>query len=185
MAIKFTKDEEKKPIEELPVEEQRAIVEQKKKSVFETILTICFILGWIGLIYSIIYLWTGLIVLIPLMILWIGFIVVAIFVTVGTFGAAWLSPKFQGFRDFMTRFSNFNQNLYNSTFKMTDFMYNTFLYFIIPFGVIIVGALTMSIINVIKNKKDKKAIVVLICSILLTALFILFTIIDARGYSAL
>ena len=140
-------------------------------------------LSIIAVIYAITYSFSGLILGLPVAVLWIAWFMIVFIVTVVTIGMIWLSDDFKSFNN---GFKSFNESLTNGTGSVMGFMYKIFPYLASFFGLCVIAFLILSIIG-FKKQQDKKEGYKgkLIWAIVLTVIFVIATIFDIIAFTNL
>ena len=137
-------------------------------------------LSIIAVIYAITYSFSGLILGLPVAVLWIAWFTIVFIVTVVTIGMIWLSDDFKSFNN---GFKSFNESLTNGTGSVMNFMYKIFPYISAFFALCIITFLIFTIVNY-KRQQDKKEGYKgkLIWAIVLTVIFVIATIFDIIAF---
>ena len=140
-------------------------------------------LSIIAVIYAITYSFSGLILGLPVAVLWIAWFTIVFIVTVVTIGMIWLSDDFKSFNN---GFKSFNESLTNCTCSVIGFIYNIFQYISAFFALCIITFLIFTIVNY-KRQQDKKEGYKgkLIWAIVLTVIFVIATIFDIIAFTNL
>lgn len=198
MAIKFKINEDENEAKEreqkLQQEENEKALQEgrkpqdlakkrKRKTAKQKWATALFILSIIAVVYAITYSFSGIVIGLPVAVLWIVWFFIVLIVTVCTIGMVWLSD---GWKSFNSGFMAFNESVVNSTKVVTEFMYKIFPYLASFFGVCVIAFLIFSIIG-FKKQQDKKERYKgkLIWAIVLAALFVIATIFDIIAFTNL
>lgn len=195
MAIKFKINEDENEAKEREQKEQqeeneKALKEgrkpqhlakiKKQKTAKQKWANILLIFSIIAVIYAITYSFSGLIIGLPVAVLWIAWFMIVFIITVCSLGLVWLS---EGFRNFSNGFKSFNESITNGTTAVTEFMYNIFPYLSAFFALCIIAFLILSIIG-FKKQQDKKEGFKskLIWAIVLTVIFVVAIIWDIIAF---
>ena len=186
MAIEFESNQDKKQQEVLQQEEnilaekegrkpKKIKVKKSKKSVYEKLSIFVLTLSIIGLIYAIIFSFSGIITLIPVAFLWLIWLAMVVIASVLTLGIIW---SLKGWQSFVSGFMEFNNMLGNSSIKVANFLNNTFAYFVVGFSVVMLVYLIMKIVQYKKHKGEKGSKAGLIWTIVMVVFFACFIIFD-------
>ena len=198
MAIKFKINEDENEAKEreqkLQQEENEKALQEgrkpqdlaknrKRKTAKKKWSNTLLILSIIAVIYAITYNFSGLILGLPVAVLWFAWFCIVLIVTVCTIGMIWLSD---GWKSFNSGFMAFNESVGNATEVVMEFMYKIFPYLASFFGLCVIAFLILSIIG-FKKQQDKKEGYKgkLIWAIVLTALFVIATIFDIIAFTNL
>ena len=186
MAIEFTSEKNNKKQKELQEREnilakqegrkaKKIKVKKDKKKPIEIFSTTFLTLSIIGLIYSISFCFSSFVVMVPIAILWMLWFLLVVVGSAFTIGIVWAS---EGWRSFITSFTDFNSKISESSAIFLDFLNKSFPYFISVFAICIIAYLTIEIIQYKTHKEDKKYKNKLIWSIIISTLFLAFAIAD-------
>ena len=186
MAIEFESNQDNKQQESLQTQEnilaekegrkpKKIKVKKTHKTAMQRLSSFLLTMSIIGLIYSILFSISGLISLIPSLILWLTWLLMVIVSTIFTLGIVW---GFEGWKSFNSGFIDFNKAAANSTISVVNFLNNSFVYFAIGFAVFMLIYLIMKIVNYNNHKGEKKFKSQLIWTIVMVVVFVVFIIID-------
>ena len=198
MAIKFKRNEDENEAKEreqkLQQEENEKALQEgrkpqdlaknrKRKTAKQKWSNTLLTLSIIAVIYAITYSFSGLILGLPVAVLWIAWFTIVFIVTVCTIGLIWLS---EGWKSFNSGFKAFNESVGNATEVVMEFMYKIFPYLASFFGLCVIAFLILSIIG-FKKQQDKKEGYKgkLIWAIVLTVIFVIATIFDIIAFTNL
>ena len=184
MAIEFTSEKNNKKQKELQEREnilakqegrkaKKIKVKKDKKKPIEIFSTTFLTLSIIGLIFSIFFCFSSFIAMVPIAILWMLWFLLVVAGSAFTIGIIWAS---EGWRSFITSFTDFNSKISESSAIFLDFLNKSFPYFISVFAICIIAYLTIEIIQFKTHKEDKKYKNKLIWSIVISTLFLAFAI---------
>lgn len=198
MAIKFKINEDENEAKEreqkLQQEENEKALQEgrkpqdlaknrKRKTAKQKWSNILLAFSIIAVIYAITYSFSGFAIGLPVAVLWIAWFIIVLIVTICTIGMIWISD---GWKSFNSGFMAFNESVGNATAVVMKFMYSIFPYLSSFFGLCVIAFLILSIIG-FKKQQDKKEGYKgkLICSIVLTVIFVIVTIFDIIAFTNL
>lgn len=198
MAIKFKINEDENEAKEreqkLQQEENEKALQEgrkpqdlaknrKRKTAKQKWANTLLIFSIIAVIYALSYSFSGIVIGLPIAVLWITWLCIVIIVTVCTIGLIWLSD---GWKSFNSGFKAFNESVGNATEVVMEFMYKIFPYLASFFGLCVIAFLILSIIG-FKKQQDKKEGYKgkLIWAIVLTVIFVIATIFDIIAFTNL
>ena len=156
---------------------------RKRKTAKQKWANTLLIFSIIAVIYALSYSFSGIVIGLPIAVLWITWLCIVIIVTVCTIGLIWLS---EGWKSFNSGFKAFNESVGNATEVVMEFMYKIFPYLASFFGLCVIAFLILSIIG-FKKQQDKKEGYKgkLIWAIVLTVIFVIATIFDIIAFTNL